>query len=261
MGTIVKNANMFKRFLKAVFEQKLSRTPPRMPEGIRIYAVGDIHGRLDLLEEVHAKMIADVANGDARQIIQIFVGDYVDRGASSKGVINWLLAPPPDGWQRFCLKGNHEAIVLDFLEDAKVFKMWGRLGGLETLHSYGVDLARSHEEDFWPELRDGFAEKLPEMHREFYSNLLNFKEIGDYFFVHAGVRPGVPLDQQVEQDLLWIRKKFLSSNQDFGKFIVHGHTPVAEPEVLPNRINIDTGAYISDRLTCLVLEGEEQRFL
>lgn len=161
---------MFSQLLKSIFGTFSFRTPPEVPEGTRVYAVGDIHGRLDLLEDVHGKMVAD-ASRDNVQNIQIFVGDYIDRGSASKGVIDWLLTPPSSGWERICLKGNHEAIALEFLEDVQVFQMWERLGGLDTLRSYGVDLTRSHEVEFWQTLQDEFIEKMPEEHIEFYTNL------------------------------------------------------------------------------------------
>lgn len=234
---------------------------PRVPEGMRVYAVGDIHGELGLLEELHEKMVADAENANVSQILQIFLGDYVDRGAESKGVIDWLLSPAPVGWQRICLKGNHEKLLLDFLGGGEPEKNWRRLGGTQTLLSYGVKLKKSDGVKSEPLLQSEFSRKISKKHRNFYSKLPLFSEFGDYFFVHAGVRPDRSLPDQEERDLLWIRNEFLDSKVDFGKIVVHGHTPLTEPEIHPNRINIDTGAYMSGKLTCLVLEGEEQRFL
>lgn len=234
---------------------------PRAPDNMHIYAIGDIHRRLDLLEEMQEKIATDAINVGNQQIVQIFVGDYVDRGPNSKGVVDWLIEPPPGGWQRICLKGNHEAHVLKFLKTPEIIRNWQRYGGLENLQSYGVDLISLQRDDAPDILMKDFREKLPPAHFEFFSNLPLSVEFGDYFFTHAGVRPGLPLNLQKEEDLTWIRDEFLSSQLDFGKVVVHGHTPRDRPEVLPNRINIDTRAYDTGILTCLVLNEDEQRFL
>lgn len=248
-------------FLNLLFGKRKIKTGPSVPEDTRIYAIGDIHGQLNLLEELHEKIVADAQNAKHKKIIQIFLGDYVDRGLESKGVVDWLLQPPPNDWERVCLKGNHETMILNFLEKPEMVRNWQQYGGLETLHSYGIELVNLREEDAPKILLAEFVEKFPDAHHAFFSKLALFVEFGDYFFVHAGVRPGVSLQAQKEQDLLWIGDEFLASQMDFGKVIVHGHTPTKQPELLSNRINIDTGAYMTGRLTCLVLEGEEQRFL
>ena len=233
----------------------------RVPDNMRIYAIGDIHGRLDLLEELQEKIAADAADATDQRIVQIFLGDYVDRGPDSKGVVDWLLQLPPTGWQRICLKGNHEATVLKFLKNSEIIRNWQRHGGLENLLSYGVDLIGLQNEDGPDIVMREYREKFPLTHFKFFSNLPLCVEFGDYFFAHAGVRPGVSLGKQKEEDLTWIRDEFLSSQLDFGKVIIHGHTPIEFPEIRANRINIDTRAYQSGRLTCLVLEKEMQRFL
>lgn len=232
-----------------------------MPEGLRIYAIGDIHGRLDLLTDMHERIVADAATAGDKQFIQVFLGDYVDRGPNAKGVIDWLLSPAATDWKRICLKGNHEAILLDFLKDPEVLKIWRQYGGLETLHSYGVKLGSLRSEDAPQALLLDFVSSLPAAHFSFLSSLPLSVTFGDYFFTHAGVHPGRSLDDQRDEDLLWIRDAFLDSTADFGKIVVHGHSPKEQPELLPNRINIDTGAYLTGRLTCLVLEGAERRFL
>ena len=234
---------------------------PRAPDNMHIYAIGDIHRRLDLLEEMQEKIATDAINVGNQQIVQIFVGDYVDRRPNSKGVVDWLIEPPPNGWHRICLKGNHEATVLNFLKTPELIRNWQRYGGLENLRSYGVELISLQSEHAPDILMREFSEKFPRVHFEFFSNLPHFVEFGDCFFAHAGVRPGQALNKQKEEDLIWIREEFLSSQMDFGKVIVHGHTPTARPEILPNRINIDTRAYDTGRLTCLELEKELQRFL
>lgn len=233
---------------------------PRVPDGVRLYAIGDIHGRLDLLADVEQRIAADARSARNGRMVQIFIGDYVDRGPDSKGVIDRLLAPPPDPFERVFLKGNHEAMLLDFLADANVLQSWQQCGGLETLRSYGIDLAKTGREARLA-AQKSFLEAFPDHHKAFLNSLRLTAEFGDYLFVHAGVRPHRRLDKQRADDLLWIREEFTESEEDFGKVIVHGHSPSEAPEVLANRINIDTGAYATDQLTCLVLEGEERRFL
>jgi len=232
-----------------------------IPEKLRIYVIGDIHGRFDLLAQLQAKIEADANTAGDLKIIQIFLGDYVDRGPDSRAVVDFMLSRPPCGWDRICLKGNHETMVLKFLDDENFLKKWSRSGGLETLHSYGAGLIEKMRDGDANKIQKKFRKNLTKAHRQFFTHLKPSAEFGDYFFAHAGVRPGVDLDAQTEDDLLWIRKEFISSNKDFGKIVVHGHTPVRQSEILPNRINIDTGAWNSGQLTCLVLEGETRRFL
>lgn len=261
MSKKLKNSGMLQNLSEFVRGKKGEDTVPYVPEGTRIYVVGDIHGELDLLEELHEKMLADTADQPDAQIVQIFLGDYIDRGPDSKGVVDWLMRAPPAGWQRICLKGNHETMVHDFLEDSKTLKRWQQLGASQTLRSYGVRLSDSHKKVSAGAQQADFAKKMPNKHRKFYNDLPLFFEMGSYFFVHAGIRPDRALHEQEEQDLLWIRDEFLNSKRDFGKIIVHGHTPVSKPKIRRNRINIDTGAYMSGKLACLVLENDEQRFL
>jgi len=190
----------------------------------------------------------------------VFLGDYVDRGPNSRGVLERLATerfPTPI----IALRGNHEAMLFDFLAEPETASNWRRIGGLETLHSYGLDAGKVRAGRGYREAAEAFREALPISHLDFLKKTLPCFSAGDYYFCHAGVRPGVPLDAQNEQDLLWMRDPFLSSQANFGKLIVHGHTPVTAPDIRPNRINIDTGAYISGRLTCLVLEADERRFL
>lgn len=261
MSTDLKNSGMFQHLSDFVLGQSETTTQPTVPEGMRIYVVGDIHGELDLLEQLHDKMQADASEIPVSQVLQVFLGDYIDRGPDSKGVVDWLLSSPPSGWQRVCLKGNHETMVHDFLEDCDTLKRWQQLGGSQTLRSYGVRLSDPENKVSPESLQSEFAGKLSKEHLEFYREAPLFFEMGSYFFVHAGVHPDRALHDQVERDLLWIRDEFLQSKLDFGKIIVHGHTPVRKPKIFHNRINIDTGAYMSSKLTCLVLEGDEQRFL
>jgi serine/threonine protein phosphatase 1 len=191
----------------------------------------------------------------------VYLGDYVDRGADTCGVLERLCRKPMAGVRCILLKGNHEDMLLRFLHDAAVGNNWRLCGGMETLLSYKVAVNVALARDGLAALKEDFRKRLPLPHLELLHQLKPCAAIGDYFFCHAGVRPGVALARQQEADLVWIRKEFLQSAVDFGKIVVHGHSPVPEPEVRANRINIDTGAYMTHRLTCLVLEGDERRFL
>jgi serine/threonine protein phosphatase 1 len=242
------------------FQRRVRTKAPRTPEGVRIYAVGDIHGRADLLEQVLASIDADIAAYPAGRVIQIFLGDYIDRGRHSRQVVDALIRRA--GTHRIvCLKGNHETYVSDFIRDPAILGQWRYFGGLETLVSYGLSPSINAQEDEQRALAEAFNAALPHSHRHFLWNLKPAFVCGDYFFAHAGVRPGVPLSKQQEQDLLWIRDDFLLCEENFGKIVVHGHTPVKKPDIRQNRINIDTGAYATGTLTCLVLEGEDITFI
>lgn len=188
------------------------------------------------------------------------LGDYIDRGPHSRGVLERLAENPFPG-DYVALKGNHEALLEAFLADPAIGVQWRTLGGLETLHSFGVRVAPLMVGRNFAEAAEELRAALTPRHSTFLAALRTSLSVGRYFLCHAGVRPGVPLERQRAEDLLWIRDAFLSSKADFGKVVVHGHTPTEEPEVLPNRINIDTGAFTTGRLTCVVLEGEEHRFI
>jgi len=231
-----------------------------VPEDTRIYAVGDIHGRLDLLDEVLSRIDADTALHPVSLAIRVFLGDYIDRGPDSKRVLDRLVSSCA-AQPTVCLMGNHEAYLRDFLNDPDVLAEWRQYGGFDTLLSYGLVPTIKQDAQRQRKLASEFTKVLPSSHREFLSSLRQYFICGDFFFVHAGVRPGIPLTEQSEKDLLWIRKDFLSCEDYLGKVIVHGHTPVLEPDVQPNRINIDTGAYATGRLTCLVLETDKIRFI
>jgi serine/threonine protein phosphatase 1 len=226
---------------------------PAVPAGVRIYAVGDIHGRLDLLDELLSRIGRDISARPVSRPVWVFLGDYIDRGPSSRGTIDRLIAHGANNECIF-LKGNHEQIALRCLSDRSLFDQWMRLGGVDTLMSYGVLPTRTSDEQQVVRLQAAFHDALPPAHFRFFRDLHKSFVCGDFFFVHAGVRPKVELSRQKENDLLWIRDEFLSSDEDFGKIIVHGHTPTSEVEVAPNRINIDTGAFATGRLSCLVIE-------
>lgn len=233
-----------------------------MPEGLRLYAIGDIHGHADLLAVLLKKIYRDGTQIPDRQKILIYLGDYVDRGAHSRQVIEMLLLSLPPGFEAIYLKGNHEEALLQFLEDAAFGAEWKYYGGLETLLSYGITgLTRADDSQAFEQIREDFQAAVPSEHLNFLKTLQLNTSFGDYFFVHAGVRPGIALERQLGHDMLWIRDEFLEARSSFGKVIVHGHTPVDAPEFHKNRINIDTGAYITNTLTCLVLDGTEQALI
>ena len=235
-------------------------TTRRVPDGTRVYCVGDIHGRDDLLDEMAERVKADMEGQSFDHVVTVFLGDYVDRGLGSMRVVERLSRsewPTPI----IALAGNHEDLLMAFLEDEGVLEAWRSLGGLETLHSYGVDVGSGMAGRDFKKIQAAFAARFPEHHRHFLETLKISTAIGDYFFCHAGVRPGVPLDRQDRDDLLNIRDAFLFSEAEHGKLVVHGHTPSVAPEIRSNRIGIDTAAYATNRLTCLVLEKDERRFL
>jgi len=237
------------------------RPQARLPKGKRIYAVGDVHGRADLLDQALARIDADTAySPPATEIIEVFLGDYVDRGLNSRQVIDLLITRGRSRTAVF-LAGNHEIFLLDFLKNLAVFDDWKRYGAFATLRSYGIRAPANPEPGKQSDLSLALYNQMPSSHRNFLDNLKPFFVCGDFFFVHAGVRPGVPLMEQDLDDMLWIRKEFLLHDGDYGKIIVHGHTPVLVPDVRPNRINIDTGAYATGKLTCLRLESDEIRFI
>lgn len=233
----------------------------RLPDGLRIYAIGDIHGRFDLLEELTAKIRRDLEALRPSRSIEIFLGDYVDRGPRSRDVVEWLVESPPLADERICLLGNHEDMLLKALDDTDWMSNWLFNGAPETLLSYKVAARIIGGEAGLIEMQQGFRAALPGSHLEFFAGLRRYVLIEPYLFVHAGIRPGRALAEQDPEELVWIRGPFLDSNEDFGFVVVHGHTPTNRPEVHKNRINIDTGAVFSGRLTCLVLEGGNRRFL
>ena len=228
-----------------------------VPDDVFVAAIGDVHGHLDLVEQLW-QLISDKARqSQCRHKVLVFVGDYVDRGPRSAALVDRLLQGF-DGFETVYLMGNHDQTLLQFLSDPSVGEVWRNFGGLETLRSYGVtyDPARG-----WADTRSAFALAMPQAHIHFFKNLKLHHVIADYVFVHAGLRPHVKLEDQSTQDLLWIREEFLDSDTNFGRVVVHGHTPAREPVVRHNRIGIDTGAYMSGKLTALVLEGRERQFL
>lgn len=232
------------------------RTAPRVPQGVRLYAVGDIHGRFDLLQALQRQIDEDRAAHPDRQHVEIYLGDYVDRGAGSAAVIDRLIERQISHGA-LCLSGNHEEMMLHALDERDAFCHWLGVGGYEAVLSYLDCAPEGNKDRLWAQWRAA----IPPQHLEFLHALGIRHVCGDYLFVHAGVRPGVPLAQQRREDMLWIRKLFLDHSEPFEYFVVHGHQPVDKVDVRANRMDIDTRAYESGRLTCMVLEGAERHVL
>lgn len=231
-----------------------STAKPKLPDGVRIYAISDIHGCAHLLEQMLGVIDADVAHSRPYRAIEVFLGDYIDRGPDSRSTIDLLIRRARRGNAVF-LRGNHEAFLAEVFRDPLRIPDWLQVGGLQTLMSYGLSPPPHPNEEEQRALVRELAAAMPPLHREFLKRLRLSFTCGDFFFVHAGVRPGVPLSEQQEADLLWIREEFLQSQKNFGKYVVHGHTPVRSAEVLANRANIDTGAYATGNLTLLSIQG------
>jgi len=230
------------------------RGSARLPHGVRIYAIGDIHGRADLLETMLSKIDVHCRLHPSANPITVFLGDYIDRGPTSREVLDLLLGHERTKEAVF-LKGNHETFVARFLSDPAVLDEWRLCGGLETLVSYGLRPSINPDAIEQIRLAEELARSIPREHLEFLGSLDLSFGCRDFLFVHAGIRPGVPIRNQKEEDLLWIREEFLSCEQPFESFVVHGHTPVPAPDIRSNRINIDTGAFATGHLTCAVIEG------
>jgi serine/threonine protein phosphatase 1 len=232
-----------------------------IPDGQRVYAVGDIHGRLDLLNELLDGIEADDKMRGSAQTQIIFLGDLIDRGPDSAGVIDRLLdLAETRGNVRFIL-GNHEEVFLRSLDgDLESLRLFVRIGGRETMLSYGIS-ERDYERTDYAELLALMQAHVPERHIAFLKGFEDRIEVGDYVFVHAGLRPGVAIEDQKRADMRWIRSSFLDSDAEFGKLVVHGHSISDEVIERPNRIGLDTGAFATGRLSALGLEGEERWFL
>ncbi|SFU00303.1 serine/threonine protein phosphatase 1 [Mesorhizobium sp. YR577] len=230
------------------------------PEGMRIYAIGDVHGRRDLLEMMHARIKSELERDAPADWCIVHLGDYVDRGPDSKGVVQFLIDAEKRDSRIISLAGNHDRGFLDFLANPEPEGLFARYGGKETALSYGVDIDFTNAE----QCRKGHAllmDAVPADHVTFLADLRYSASFGDFFFCHAGIRPGAPLDRQDSQDLIWIRGEFLNYPYLHPKVVVHGHTPHDEPEVMANRVNVDTLAYKSGKLTALVIDGAQKRIL
>lgn len=234
---------------------------PQGKPGARAYAIGDIHGRKDLLDEMIALIEHDMAATPSRENFVVFLGDLIDRGPDSAAVVERVRTYRPDNATVVVLGGNHEEVLLDILGGkTSLIEDWLRYGGAECVESYGIDprsMARMSAEHSLRLLQ----ETIPAEHSDFLAQLGDTFRFGDYLFVHAGIRPGIPLDEQSPRDLRWIREPFLSDLGDHDMIVVHGHTVVNAVEEQENRIAIDTGAVHSGRLTALVVEGDRRRYL
>ncbi|WP_084164697.1 metallophosphoesterase family protein [Skermanella stibiiresistens] len=260
MSVPERSSNVVLSFLRK--RQEAEQIAATVPKGIRVYAIGDIHGRADLLMRLHDMVIEDAKASPGPVNYLVYLGDYVDRGLHSRQVIDLMIGGPPPTFGSVHLRGNHEATFQEFLNNPSVGPGWFKFGGLATLHSYGIQIPSG----LTPEERVSYGQQelrrvIPPSHVSFLNHLRPSLTIGDYFFTHAGIRPGVALNRQQKDDMMWIRDDFLNSTVDHGKVVVHGHTICDLPEVRNNRIGIDTGAYASGHLTCLVLEGDRRRFL
>lgn len=241
-------------------------TPPaRFPEGRVGYAIGDIHGRADLLAEMLAAL--ELRERDDRRPngppIAIFLGDYVDRGPASAAVLDLLLLRRPTGFEVRHLRGNHEQSMLAFIDDPMSNRAWLLQGGAETLLSYGVQPpppVGAQEQD-WIGVAQLLRARLPNAHYDFLKGLERYVALGDYAFVHAGIDASRSLEEQTDADLYWARAAFIASKRPFSHRVVHGHTPVDTPYIDQRRIAVDTGAYASGVLTAARFEGEDVSFL
>lgn len=237
-------------------ETQLASPPP----DTRIYAVGDVHGRADLLADLQTLIVKDADKAAQSRRVVVYLGDYVDRGPDSAGVLDRLIGQPLAGFEEVFLMGNHEEFLLDFLSDPSVGPVWLRNGGDATLSSYGIDVTEDDTRD-WAAVSERLRQVLPAAHLAFLETLGVSHREGDYFFAHAGIRPGVSLDKQDEEDLLWIREPFLDAAETHEVVVVHGHTTVEAAEVHDNRIAVDTGAVWSGRLTAAILHDRVQSFI
>jgi len=247
----------------AKLRERTASTPQTdaIPDGRRIYAIGDIHGRRDLFDELIDRIMADHAARPPAPLEIILLGDLVDRGPDSCGVIARAIRLAGEVDQLRCLLGNHEEVFLQAVTgEPKALRFFLKIGGRETLASYGIAGQEFVEADF-EELARLIAERVPASHVDFLKGCEDLIEVGDYVFVHAGIRPGVALDEQKPADLRWIREPFLNHRSSHGKIIVHGHSITEDVDERPNRIGIDTGAFASGRLTAVALEGATRRYL
>ncbi len=237
------------------------REPPRGKPGARAYAVGDIHGCLDLLDTLLGRIEADAAARPPKKTWIVFLGDLVDRGPASAGVVDRLMNYRPDFATPVFLAGNHEEILLRVLGgEPEILKDWLKFGGAECVQSYGLDPGALRKIE--PEAAaERIRAKMPPEHVAFLETFADTFRFGDYLFVHAGIRPGIDLAEQDQFDLRWIREPFLSDKEEHGLVVVHGHTISPEVEERPNRIGLDTGAYQYGVLTALGIEDEERWYL
>ncbi len=249
------------RLLSSLVRRKTLESPVReaeIPHGQRVYAIGDVHGRFDLLIGLLDRIRADNRKRGAADTQVVMLGDMIDRGAGSAHVIEYLRALRGSFATFHFIRGNHEEVMLAALAEGAVPEEigWLEFGGYETMKSYGASDALFVEEG--PALARAMRAMVPDTHLVFLQQLVDRVIIGDYLFVHAGICPGVPIDRQSGEDMRWIREPFLTDERDHGMIVVHGHSQCIEPQFRANRIGIDTGAYRTGRLTALGLEGADR---
>lgn len=248
-------SKLFKSPAEEKTESRARLQAEQMPDVI--YAVGDVHGCFDELQRLEEIIVNDADKITGEKWI-VMLGDYVDRGPQSASVLDHLMSKAPKSFRRICLAGNHDVMMLGAMTQTDIRQSWLKFGGWETLHSYGIStdkdsLPRPSSRQFDAILQS----RIPDEHIEFLQSMAASLQVGDYFFAHAGIRPDIPLDAQVEQDLLWIRDDFLSAELYPKPTIVHGHTPSTEPQIAPGRIGVDTACYASGRLTAVKLRKNE----
>lgn len=254
---------MLKRLLSGLGSQSRSRRVPRMPPDTVLWAVGDIHGRSDLLATLLEIVTADLLASGQRQRIFVGLGDYVDKGPDSRGVLDLLvgMSRRPDVSSVF-IRGNHEAFFERFLSEPAVGPNWCEHGGREALNSYGAAAPPFRgDTEGWAETSARLNVSVPAEHRAFLSQLTPSFSCGDYFFAHAGARPGVALVDQTDDDLMWVRGEFTRSAHVFEQVVVHGHTPSPAFHMDERRIGLDTGAYATGILTAMRFEGDHKELL
>ncbi|MGB5077898.1 MAG: metallophosphoesterase family protein [Sphingorhabdus sp.] len=247
-------------FKKAAIQRPIDTA--RVPAGLRVYAIGDIHGRNDLLMQLLAQIDTDDAQRGGAETHIILLGDLVDRGSDSAGVIETAMRLKAEGRNARFLMGNHEEVFVRACrkQDTKITRFFLKIGGEATVLSYPITRAEYIGLDM-EQLTERLASLVPPEHLAFIDDFEDQIVIGDYAFVHAGIRPGIPLAEQKPSDLRWIREEFVDQRGDLEKVIVYGHTIYDQVEERGSRIGIDTGAYASDKLTALALEGGERWYL
>jgi serine/threonine protein phosphatase 1 len=237
------------------------RAPPSGPAGRRLYAIGDVHGRLDLLTPLLEKIDADIRTRPSGEHLLVFLGDLIDRGPDSRAVVELVRKDPIANARIVRLKGNHEdCLVRGLRGEPKVLSDWLGFGGYECAQSYGVEIGALFGREP-EEIEPIIAQAIPPAHIDFLDSFIDSARFGDYLLVHAGIRPGVPLEQQSPQDMRWIRSEFLQSEIDPGFVVVHGHSITTDVDERPNRICIDTGAYRSGLLTAIWIEGAARGYI
>jgi len=235
-------------------------TGARAPDGMRLYAIGDVHGRLDLLQRMHDAIDSEIARDRPDDWRIIHLGDYCDRGPQTRGVLDFIIGRQAVDNRVLSLRGNHDDGMLNFLNDKGEQRIFTQHGGDATARSYGVEADFASEASIRV-VRAVLRSAVPQSHKDFLDSLPLNAVFGDFFFVHAGIRPGIPLNMQDPADMMWIRGEFHNHTGLYEKVIVHGHTPQNDVEFRPNRVNLDTRAPLSGVLSCLRVDGAEKRLL